>query len=94
MPAWALLATAWAFELGWRVAPGKQTASPPITRLIVGNVCDDFWFSSERARRELGYAPVVDETVARVRTLAWLRNEWLPAELRARASSAGVRTPM
>jgi sterol-4alpha-carboxylate 3-dehydrogenase (decarboxylating) len=85
IPGWALWATAATCELLWRVAPSERTANPTLTRFIVGNICDDLWFTSVKAQRELGYAPIVDEVTARASTLAWLRDEWLPAERRATA---------
>jgi nucleoside-diphosphate-sugar epimerase len=35
----------------------------------------DFFFSHARARRDLGYAPIVEPGEAEARTIAWLRTQ-------------------
>ncbi|HMO58151.1 MAG TPA: NAD-dependent epimerase/dehydratase family protein [Roseiflexaceae bacterium] len=53
---------------------GKRIRSlAPLTRYAVASTCVDFFFSGERAARELGYAPPVDEQEALRRTVAWFR---------------------
>ena len=37
-------------------------------------LCEDFFFSGERARRELGYSPLVSPGEGQARTLEWLRS--------------------
>ena len=71
-------AVAHLLEWRWRLMPSDQTVRPLITRYVARSVGVDFWFSGERARAELGYAPIVDEATARERTLAWLRADVLP----------------
>lgn len=46
---------------------------PTLTRSSVRVVCNDLSFTGEKARRELGYAPVYSEAEAFERTVAWFR---------------------
>jgi nucleoside-diphosphate-sugar epimerase len=48
---------------------------PPLTRYRVGLLRADFHFGSEKAKRELGYAPQVTWQVGVERTAAWCRDE-------------------
>lgn len=65
-----LLATA--FELFSLTAGRLLAAAPPLTRYTVASTCLDFFFSGERARRDLGYSPPISAEEARRRTVAWL----------------------
>ena len=46
---------------------------PTVTRFAVDFVCLDFTFRSDKARRELGYAPVYTEEEAFARTIDYFR---------------------
>jgi nucleoside-diphosphate-sugar epimerase len=46
---------------------------PTVTRSSVRFVCHTHTFSGEKARRDLGYAPVYSEAEALERTIAWFR---------------------
>ena len=48
---------------------------------MVASTCVDFYFSHDKAARELGYQPVVSFEQAQAETLTWLKenNEWLRA---------------
>ncbi len=37
-------------------------------------ICEDFYFSGERARAELGYAPLVSSTDGEARTIEWVQS--------------------
>ncbi len=65
-----ILATA--FELFSLTAGRLLAAAPPLTRYTVASTCKDFFFSGERARRDLGYIPPISAEEARRRTVAWL----------------------
>lgn len=62
-----------ATELGARLRIGRASQAPSLTRYIVASTCVDFYFSRAKARRDLGYEPVVGELEARAQTLGWLR---------------------
>ncbi|MDZ4769664.1 MAG: NAD-dependent epimerase/dehydratase family protein [Chloroflexota bacterium] len=53
-------------------------ASGGLSRYAVEATCRDFWFNHRKATRDLGYAPLFDQSVAFDRTLAWLRT-WIAA---------------
>ena len=46
---------------------------PTVTGDTVAMLCRDFYFDDRRARRELGYAPLVGPDEAMARTVAWFR---------------------
>lgn len=48
--------------------------APLLTRYAVAATARDFWFNSQKAARDLGYAPLVSESDAFERTLAWARD--------------------
>lgn len=54
---WAARAAAWLAENMWRLLslPGE----PPLTRFVVSELATSHWFDLSRARRELGYRPLV-----------------------------------
>lgn len=47
--------------------------TPTLSRFAVDFVCEPFTFLDHKARRELGYAPVYDDELARQRTIAFFR---------------------
>jgi len=55
-----------------------------VSRFAVRYVTQDFTFNGERARRELGYQPVVPEDEAISRTAAWFRQQIGRASCRER----------
>ncbi len=46
---------------------------PLLTRYVVLSTCQDFYFSGEKARRDLGYQPVISPEQAFQETLAWIK---------------------
>lgn len=62
-----------AMEALGRIGLGPQP--PLLTRYVVLSTCRDFYFSSEKARREFSYTPVVGPERAFTETLAWLEAE-------------------
>jgi nucleoside-diphosphate-sugar epimerase len=52
---------------------GIGSAQPTLTRYVVASTCVDFFFSHEKAARDLGYRPVVSFEQAQAETLEWLR---------------------
>ncbi|MBZ0309155.1 MAG: NAD-dependent epimerase/dehydratase family protein [Anaerolineae bacterium] len=67
-------------EWAYRVFPGTRTANAQLTRYVVEATCQDFWFSGERARQDLGYQPVVSEAEAHGLTVDWIVNHWIPTQ--------------
>jgi len=64
VPLWAARLGAWLGEWTWRI--GALAGAPPVTRTGVRLVGEEVTVSDAKARRELGYAPVVtrDEGLA------------------------------
>jgi len=60
-------------ELRWRLSPTDKHADIVLTRYSVASLCNDFWFNSDKAKRDFGYEPIVDEQTAFTRTLDWLK---------------------
>jgi nucleoside-diphosphate-sugar epimerase len=58
-------------ETAARLGIGPST--PTLTRYVVASTCVDFYFSHDKAVRELGYQPVVSFEQAQAETLAWLK---------------------
>lgn len=52
---------------------GIGSSNPVLTRYVVASTCLDFYFSYEKAARELGYRPIVTFEQAQMETLDWLR---------------------
>ena len=52
---------------------GFGPSLPTLTRYVVASTCVDFYFSHEKAARNLGYQPVVSFEQAQAETLAWLK---------------------
>jgi len=69
IPAWLMYLVAWFFE-----ALGKLTGRAPIaTRQNVANTIYDREFSIEKARRDLGYEPLVDLRAGCIETVRWFK---------------------
>lgn len=66
-------------EWAWRLIPTRKMAAAQLTPYVVYSTCRNFWFTSRKAEIELGYTPLVSQQNAFNRTLAWLRDEWIPA---------------
>ena len=49
----------------------------PFHRFHAHVIGEDFYFDHGRARRELGYAPIVSRQEAERRTKAWLSDQWM-----------------
>ncbi|MFH2010385.1 MAG: NAD-dependent epimerase/dehydratase family protein [bacterium] len=80
MQPWGLaIPRAWMFALGAVLDGLVSLLRPfrrftlPVSRFAVTYVTQDFTFSGERARRELGYHPVFGEAEAYERTTRWFR---------------------
>jgi nucleoside-diphosphate-sugar epimerase len=58
-------------ELSFRIT-GNDVPFHTFHRHVIG---EDFYFSSEKARRELGYAPIVAPDEGQRRTIAWLGDQ-------------------
>jgi nucleoside-diphosphate-sugar epimerase len=65
-------ALAMLMEAAARLGLGPST--PTLTRYVVASTCVDFYFSHEKASRELGYQPVVSFEQAQEETLTWLHS--------------------
>jgi nucleoside-diphosphate-sugar epimerase len=57
LPFWIARAAAWTAETAWRVL--RLDGQPPITRSAVLLIGDEVTVDDAKARRELGYAPVI-----------------------------------
>lgn len=53
----------------------SRPGEPPMTRFVATELAKDHWFSVTAAKRDLGYAPVVDRERAMTELVAWLRAE-------------------
>ncbi len=71
IPAPVAYALAVIMETMGRLGMGPQP--PLLTRYVVLSTCRDFYFSGEKARRDLGYVPPVSEAQAFEETLAWAK---------------------
>ncbi|MDR3089811.1 MAG: NAD-dependent epimerase/dehydratase family protein [Desulfobulbaceae bacterium] len=60
-------------EVAWSLA-GK-TAEPPMTRFVALQLAKSHYFSIDRARRDLGYQPMVTQEEGLRRTVEWI-NEY------------------
>lgn len=52
---------------------GIGPSTPTLTRYVVASTCVDFYFSHDKAARELGYQPIISLEQARAETLTWLK---------------------
>lgn len=57
LPFWVARAAAWSAEAVWRLL--RLPGAPPITRSAVRLIGDEVTIDDAKARRELGYAPVI-----------------------------------
>jgi len=71
LPAWTAWLAATALETLYR--SNLVTGEPPFNRYLVAQVSRDFFFSSAKAERLLGYQAPVDLDTAVARTAAWYR---------------------
>jgi nucleoside-diphosphate-sugar epimerase len=64
------------YRLAWVLAAAAEIFAPHsnFNRFAVVQTCVDHTFSDGRARRELGYLPVVSREDAFARSIEWLRN--------------------
>ena len=58
-------------ETAARLGIGPST--PTLTRYVVASTCVDFYFSHDKAARELGYRPIISLEQAQAETLTWLK---------------------
>lgn len=58
--------------------PLRGGSAPLLSRYAVAATARDFWFNHRKATHDFDYAPVVSETDAFERTLAWVRETLLP----------------
>jgi nucleoside-diphosphate-sugar epimerase len=70
------VAIAWETANRWNLT---GDAPPALTRFTLDAVSRPFWFRSDKARRVLGWAPVVTPDDALAATVRWARAELLPA---------------
>lgn len=78
LPFWATATLATAMELAWRTTG----ANVPFHRFHLRVIGQDFYFSHDRARRDLGYRPLVSPDEGRARTAEWVR-AWARRELKS-----------
>lgn len=78
LPAWPLrpIAIAWETANRWNLT---GDAPPALTRFTLDAVSRPFWFRADKARRVLGWAPVVTPEEALAATVAWARTALLPS---------------
>ena len=78
IPAGPLLPVAIAWETAnrWNLT---GDAPPALTRFTLAAVSRPFWFRADKARRRLGWTPVVSPDDALAATVAWARAELLTA---------------
>ena len=76
VPASLLYPVAWAWETANRLnLTGDRP--PLLTRFTLAQTTQHFWFRADKARRLLGYAPLVPREQALAETLRWVRAELL-----------------
>jgi nucleoside-diphosphate-sugar epimerase len=75
LPYWLAYAIAFVMELAWRWLP--LPGSPELTRYRISLFYGDLVFSSDKARRELGWQPAVGLDEGLARTRAWMEREGL-----------------
>lgn len=63
---------AWFSEIVSKIPFIKST--PLLTRYVVYSTCRDFYFSSQKAERELNYSPIISYEEAVKKTANWLKN--------------------
>ncbi len=61
-----------AMEAVWKLF--RREGEPPMTRFVAVELSKDHWFSVEAAKRDLGYAPVVDNAKALAELADWLKS--------------------
>lgn len=61
----------WMMEILWNMLPLR--GDPPMTRFVASQLAHDHWFSSENAKKDLGYSPILSMENAMKETLPWLK---------------------
>ncbi len=61
-----------AAELLWKIFPMKSDL--PMTRFVACQLAHDHWFSSDAAKRDLGYEPILSMKEALDKTMPWLKS--------------------
>ncbi len=77
-------------ETLYRIRRGN---APIVSRYAVAATTRDFWFNHHKAARDFDYAPIVSESEAFERTLAWVRSSLLQTDdtsLSKESAPAGV----
>lgn len=60
-------------EFAWKIF--GRSGEPPMTRFVAVELAKDHWFDISAAKRDLGYAPVVDSEKALAELAAWLKTQ-------------------
>lgn len=58
-------------EAVWKIT--GRAGEPPMTRFVATELAKNHWFSIAAAKRDLGYAPVVDNETALAELAAWMK---------------------
>lgn len=61
-----------AAEVFWKIT--GRAGEPPMTRFVAAELAKDHWFSIAAAKRDLGYAPLVDNEKAMNELVAWMKS--------------------
>lgn len=73
LPLWTADGVALLAEAAWRVLPGGWVAQPLLNKQTIASTARPFEFSLNKARRDLGYTPMVSRQEGIRRTAARLR---------------------
>lgn len=79
IPVWLGRLMANFYDWRWRLLPTEANADVLLSPYTIATTTQDFSFSHAKATRDFGYEPIVSEEEAFQKTLAWLRDEWLPS---------------
>lgn len=60
-------------EFAWKIF--GRSGEPPMTRFVAVELAKDHWFDISAAKRDLGYAAVVDSEKALAELAAWLKTQ-------------------
>lgn len=71
VPAWLARPAGWILEMLWKLA--RRPQAPPVHRYRANFAAKDFHFSCEKAKKVLGYRPVVSLGEGLRRTVEWYR---------------------
>ncbi|MEC8421133.1 MAG: NAD-dependent epimerase/dehydratase family protein [Verrucomicrobiota bacterium] len=61
-----------ALESLWKILPIKSDL--PMSRFVACQLAHDHWFSTQAAKSDFGYEPVLSMDAAMKKTISWLRN--------------------